>query len=114
MTYTQNPADLVPLLTREERKTILVMAESRDPAVRRMAMRQTVYLARLHRRRDQDHERDRRTRVLIGARLPRDVAARVESAAMLRGVSVYRWVSDAIIAALERESMPPGSSGSRR
>ena len=44
----------------------------------------------------EDAARDARRRVLVGARLDRGTADRVKAAANARGVSVYRFVRDAI------------------
>lgn len=48
-----------------------------------------------------DAARDKRERVLVGARMPRETAEQVKRAAEGKGVSVYRWVSDAIEKALD-------------
>lgn len=48
------------------------------------------------RRAREDAARDARRRVLVGARLDRGTADRVKVAAAARGVSVYRFVRDAI------------------
>lgn len=60
-------------------------------------MKRALYhLAVVRHRRMIDDERDRRSRVLVGARLDRVTAARVQRAARESGRSVYRFVADAI------------------
>ena len=54
------------------------------------------HLAVVRHRRMIDDERDRKSRVLVGARLDRQTAARVQRAARESGRSVYRFVADAI------------------
>lgn len=54
--------------------------------------------ARGHGKRASDKETDRRRRVLVGARVPRERATRYQEAAAVQGLSLYAWV----MAALER------------
>lgn len=54
--------------------------------------------ARGHGKRASDRETDRRRRVLVGARVPRERATRYQEAAAVQGLSLYAWV----MAALER------------
>jgi predicted HicB family RNase H-like nuclease len=67
---------------------------------------------------ESDHRTDHERRVLIGARVPRSLAARCRSAAERGGISVYRWVIQAIENQLRTEDPdrpsgdPPGSCGS--
>ena len=63
----------------------------------------TVYLCRRNVRLRYDHERDTRTRVLIGARLQRPLADQVKEAAASQGRSVYFWLKEAICEKLARE-----------
>lgn len=52
-------------------------------------------------RRRSDRDTDARRRVLVGARVPRDTAERCRKCASLHGLSLYRFVCQA----LERECM---------
>lgn len=52
--------------------------------------------ARGHGKRASDRETDHRRRVLVGARVPRAQATRYQDAAAGAGVSLYRWVMDAL------------------
>lgn len=54
---------------------------------------------RSHAKRSSDRRTDHERRCLIGARLPRTAADRYRAAAAAQGVSLYRWVSDALEAA---------------
>lgn len=54
--------------------------------------------ARGHGKRASDRETDRRRRVLVGARVPRERATRYQEAATVQGLSLYAWV----VAALDR------------
>lgn len=54
--------------------------------------------ARGHGKRASDRETDRRRRVLVGARIPRERATRYQEAAAAQGLSLYAWV----VAALDR------------
>ena len=61
--------------------------------------------ARTAGRRASDRRTDRDRRVLVGARVPREMAERCRAAARERGISLYRFV----IMALERAlAAPPG------
>ncbi len=51
---------------------------------------------RSRRRKASDRATDRRRRVLVGARVPRELAEQVRRAAQARGVSVYRFIVDII------------------
>ncbi len=56
-----------------------------------------------------------RTRVLIGARVTRELADRVKEAAQAENRSVYAWLREAICEKLGGEKrMPPPPSGSPR
>lgn len=54
--------------------------------------------ARGHGKRASNKETDRRRRVLVGARVPRERAAKYQEAAAVQGLSLYAWV----VAALDR------------
>lgn len=43
-----------------------------------------------------DAARDREARVLVGARIPREMAAAIKRRAEEEGISVYRWCYDAL------------------
>lgn len=55
--------------------------------------------ARGHAKRPQDRASDHATRLLIGARVPREAAQRYKAAADREGVSLYRWTVNALEAA---------------
>lgn len=63
--------------------------------------------ARGHAKRASDQETDRRRRVLVGARVPREAADRYRAAAAARGVSLYAWAAAALADAAEREEAEP-------
>ena len=52
--------------------------------------------SRTRRKRKQDEESDKRTRMLIGARVRKELARDIKDLAYMRGVSVYRLVVDAL------------------
>lgn len=64
--------------------------------------------ARGHGKRASDRETDRRRRVLVGARVPREQATRYQDAAAGAGVSLYRWVLDALNDAATRAEEAAG------
>lgn len=59
--------------------------------------------ARTENRRESDRRTDTRRRVLVGARVPREAAEKYRAAAERAGVSLYRWVADALEAAADRQ-----------
>lgn len=56
--------------------------------------------ARAEARRKSDRKTDAKRRVLVGARVDRELAERCRAAAEAQGVSLYRWVTDALNAHL--------------
>ena len=66
------------------------------PGTKRALNDYAVARHRARRKAARDAEIDNRTRVLVGARLPRERAKEVKKAAALTGRSVYRFVADAI------------------
>lgn len=51
------------------------------------------------------------SRVLVGARIPRETAAKYHQAAATQGLSVYRWVCDALAAHYATQAAkPPGGA----
>lgn len=58
---------------------------------------------RLRRKRGSDTATDARRRVLVGARVPRSMYERCRAAADGQGVSLYVWVMQALLAALQEE-----------
>ena len=54
------------------------------------------------RKRNSDDATDRRRRILIGARVPREFAERCREEAETRGLSLYAWVIWALDAGLKR------------
>ena len=96
-------------LTRTEREGLARVAEEAARHGQRAAIRAMKDYAVTRYRQSgkaaQDAARDGRTRKLVGARVSRDKAAQVEIAAMASGRSVYRFVTDALEAELERENM---------
>lgn len=59
--------------------------------------------ARTEARRESDKRTDARRRVLVGARVPRETAEQYRAAAERAGVSLYKWVADALEAANDRQ-----------
>lgn len=64
--------------------------------------------ARTRAKRAQDAASDHARRCLVGARLPRETANRYRAAAAEKGVSLYRWVSDALQSAYQLQSTTYG------
>lgn len=52
-------------------------------------------------RRRSDAVTDRKRRQLVGARIPIEIADRIRDCADRTGVSLYRWVYDALVKAME-------------
>lgn len=73
---------------------------------RRLALEAMEVLAaskqRAYARRCSDRQTDRKRRKLVGAKLPMEDAAEVEMWAQVQGVSVYRFVVDALAAACRK------------
>lgn len=86
----------------EDLKRVIERAYNEDLKGAHRALRDfAVTRYRLRKKARRDAETDARTRVLVGARLPRETAERVKEAAQAEGKSVYRWVRDAIEKALD-------------
>jgi len=77
-------------------------AGSREAAAR-MALACRAAALRTRAKARSDHDTDAARRVLVGARLPRTTAERVQRAAARRGVSVYAWTRWAIEQNLAQE-----------
>lgn len=67
--------------------------------------------ARGHGKRASDRETDRRRRVLVGARVPREQAARYQEAAAVQGLSLYAWVTAALDAAAREDTNEISNDG---
>ena len=50
---------------------------------------------------------DLRSRITVGARVPRELADRIRSAAAAQDISVYSWVMAAYTAKLAEDERPP-------
>lgn len=95
MTYRQR-LDELPRSERAALDKLLAMVPDGQREAAREAARE---LARMRRKRRLNAASDRERRVLVGARVPREEALAIELAARERGVSVYRFVRDALLAA---------------
>lgn len=57
------------------------------------------------RKRRNDHAGNHRRRILVGAQVPRTLAAKCKRAALLDGVSLYRWLVEVLERATSRCEM---------
>lgn len=95
MTYRELAGEL-PWRERAELDKLLAMVR---PGQRQKAEKAAENLAKARRKKRLNAVSDRERRVLVGARVPREEALAIELAARERGVSVYRFVREALLAA---------------
>lgn len=92
----------LPAEERRAAKRALLRLDGRGPVSKSRAIEAAGDIiraaARGHAKRASDRETDRRRRVLVGARVPRELAQRYQAAAAAQGVSLYAWA----VAALTR------------
>lgn len=105
MTYREMAGEL-PWRERAELDKLLAMVR---PGQRQKAEKAAENLAKARRKRRLNAASDKQRRVLVGARVPREEALAIELAAKERGVSTYRFVRDALLAAAG--CAPPLSPG---
>lgn len=94
-------------LTRQEREGLLAIYQAASRRrLREVRSAITDYVVSRYRQSGkaaQDAARDARRRKLVGARVDRDLASRVEADALATHRSVYRYVVDALEAQLSRQ-----------
>ena len=95
MTYRES-LDELPRREREALEKLLAMV---PPSEREAAQEAAGELAKARRKRRLNAASDKQRRVLVGARVPREEALAIELAARREGVSAYRFVRDALLAA---------------
>lgn len=105
----ERAADVILRLPTPERRTVTRALYS----LRRRHISQTAALeaasdiilarARTEARRKSDKQTDTRRRVLVGARVPREAAEQYRAAAERAGISLYRWVANALEAAADKQ-----------
>lgn len=93
----------LPAEERRAAKRALLRLDGRGPVSKSRAIEAAGDIiraaARGHGKRASDRETDRRRRVLVGARVPRERAAKYQEAAAVQGLSLYAWVVAALNAA---------------
>ncbi len=82
------------LLSADEQRAVLQAVETSSRPSDVVAI--VMAIDRTRGRRFSDRATDARRRVLVGARVPRELADKVKLAAQEKGVSVYRFVLDTI------------------
>lgn len=96
MTRTEKAVVALQALPRATRQHLGEVWRQTPPTGREALVDLILNLDRQRRRSESDARTDRERRVLIGARLPRDVVGRYRLAADRCGQSLYAWVSDAL------------------
>lgn len=104
MTYRQKREEAWAALPQDERAALEALADCAAPGEREKAeeLAQSVAVARYRRARKArlNAAADSRRRVLVGARVPRDLAREVAQYARDNGMSVYSFVRQALEDAL--------------
>ena len=90
-----------------EEKRAMAEALQGKPKVSRVILELLAARGRTVKRQGSDRRTDTARRVLVGARVSRDKAEMYREAAARQGVSLYRFVVDALDAAAEGNDEPP-------
>lgn len=88
--------DALPSCERSELCRLVSMASPRE---REKAQKAARNIAMARRKRQLNAVSDKRLRVLVGARVPREEALAIELAAKRQGVSTYRFIRDTLLQA---------------
>lgn len=113
MTRNERAVVALQALPRATRQHLGEVWRQTPPTGREALIGLILSLDRQRRRAESDARTDKVRRVLIGARLPRDVAERYRRAADRCGQSLYAWVADALAAhATQTGGAPRGSARS--
>lgn len=104
MTRTERAVVALQALPKATRQHLGEVWKQTPPTGREALVDLILNLDRQRRRSESDARTDRERRVLIGARLPRDVVGRYRLAADRCGQSLYAWVADALAAHAARTS----------
>lgn len=110
MTRTEKAVVALQALPRATRQHLGEVWRQTPPTGREALVDLILNLDRQRRRSESDARTDRERRVLIGARLPRDVVGRYRLAADRCGQSLYAWVASALAAHAARTSPQEGGA----
>ena len=94
--YKSIVADLPPAEQQGVIEALRLLAAETDPEAYQAGLRIIKTYARVVRKRASDHATDHARRVLVGARVPREDAARYRAAAHALDISLYAWVHQAL------------------
>lgn len=102
--------DGVKAMSAHEREALrrAMQAAQEDPAMLSCITAIAAARGEAVRKRASDRRTDAARRTLVGARVPREAAARCREAAMAQGISLYAWVCKALEQAAGREANKRG------
>ena len=92
--------------TKEKKAALLLMKNANYPKEIEAVALLLESGRRRRQRRESDAKTDHERRLLVGPRLPREVAEKYREAAQARNISLYEWASQALAAQYRRE-LPP-------